>query len=293
MEKSQKKEILVSPIEHKSVLNPIRYLAKKGYKITFLKVDKNGLVDINDLKNKLSSQTAIVSVIYANNETGVIQKIPQIKEVLKEYDVPLFSDTAQAVFKTDINTANLDFFCGSGHKFNALRGTGFLVKKQDIEPLIHGGGQEEGLRSGTQNTIGIISMIEAAKHWIQNSQKYQDHLKNLQNIFEKNLKEKVPEIKIVSENVNRLPNITSVIFPKVDAQSMVIALGQRGVFVSSGSACSSGTPTPSHVLLSYGYSEKEALRAVRFSFGIENTEEEILEVVDIIYETFKMLYDFA
>ncbi len=293
MEKTDRKEILISPIEHKSVLNPAKYLAKKGYKITYLKVNKNGLIDLEDLKQKLSKNVALAAVIYANNETGVIQDVKSIKKLLNEFDVPLFSDTAQAVFKTEVPFEYMDFFCGSGHKFNALRGIGFFVKKRDIEPLIHGGGQEEGFRSGTQNTAGILSIHEAGRIWTENQKEYHTHLKNLQSIFEKNLKEKIPEIKIVSENVERLPNISLVIFPKVDAQSMVVALGQRGIYVSSGSACSSGTPTPSHVLLSYGYSPEEALRAVRFSFGVENTEEEILQAVDTVVDIFKTLYEFV
>ena len=137
----------------------------------------------------------------------------------------------------------------------------YAKNKDFITPLLHGGGQEQGLRSGTQNVSGILSLDKAIKIWAESKNNFCEEIKNLRNNFEEKLKELIPDIKIVSKNVDRVCHISNIIFPKVDAQSMLLALSSRGVFVSSGSACSSGTPVPSHVLLSYGYSEEEALRS--------------------------------
>ncbi|RMA96009.1 cysteine desulfurase family protein [Hydrogenothermus marinus] len=288
---NEKDEIIVSPIEHKSVLVPIKFLAKNGYKIRFLNLNKNGLIDIDDLKSKISKKTALVAVIHGNNETGVIQDIESIGKICKEKEIPFFSDIVQTFLKEDINAEYIDFLSVSGHKINALKGIGFLYKGKDITPLLHGGGQEEGFRSGTQNTTGILSLGMAIEKWIENKEKYRNMLKKLRDNFEEKLKEKIPDIEIVSENTKRVSHISNIIFPKVDAQSMLLALSSKGVYVSSGSACSSGTPTPSHVLLAYGYSEEEALRSLRFSFDIFSTEEEVDIAVNIIYDTFKNLYE--
>ena len=287
-----KEEILISPIEHKSVLVPAKFLAQYGFKIKFLKIDKNGRIDLEYLKKNISKRTALVCVIHANNETGVIQDISSISRICKEYDVLFFSDTVQSFLKEDFNSLDLDFFTISSHKINSLKGCGLLYVKdtQSITPLLHGGGQEHGIRSGTQNVEGILSFGIAFKKWVENKNSFIDKLKSLRDLFEKSIKEKIPDVEIVSKNTDRICHISNIIFPKVDAQSMIAALSSRGIYVSSGSACTSGTPTPSHVLLAYGYSEEEALRSIRFSFGIHNTSEEITEGIEIISKVFNMLY---
>ena len=293
--KKDKDEILISPIEHKSVLIPAKFLTRFGFKLKYLKVDKNGKLDLDDLKNKITSKTAIVCVIHANNETGVLQDIEKIGKICSEKGTLFFSDIVQSFLKEDINTENIDFLTISGHKINALKGIGILYAKNKdfITPLLHGGGQEHGLRSGTQNVSGILSLDKAIKIWAENKDNFYEKIKNLRNNFEEKLKELIPDIKIVSKNVDRVCHISNIIFPKVDAQSMLLALSSRGVFVSSGSACSSGTPTPSHVLLSYGYTEDEALRSLRFSFGVYNKFEEVNEAVMIIKDVFDKLYLFS
>ncbi len=289
---SKKDEIIISPIEHKSVLNPAKFLVKNGFKLKFLKVDKNGIIDLDNLKQKISSKTALVAVIHGNNETGVVQDIEKIGKLCKEKEILFFSDTVQSFLKEDVNLEYIDFLSVSGHKLNALKGIGFLFKKNDITPLLHGGGQEDGFRSGTQNTTGILSLGIALEKWMNNKDRYIKHLSSLRTTFENILKEKIPEIMIVSEKVKRLPHISNIIFPKVDAQSLLLALNNKKIYVSSGSACSSGTPTPSHVLLSYGYSEDEALRSLRFSFGIDNSLEEVYETADTLVDIFKAIYEF-
>jgi cysteine desulfurase len=290
----EKNEIIISPIEHKSVLNPVKFLQKKGFNVKFLKIDKNGLIDIDDLKSKISSKTLFVSVIHGNNETGVLQDIQEIGKICKKNECYFFSDVVQSFCKEKLNLEYLDFFSVSGHKINAPKGVGLFYKKDDIPivPLLFGGGQEKGLRSGTENVAFIKFLSDAVKIWNENNEEKVLFLKKLRDKFESLLRNEIPEIEIVSEDVNRLPNISAVIFPKVDAQSMVIGLDSEGLMVSSGSACSSGTPTPSHVLLAYGYSEKEALRYVRFSFGLMNSEEEIFESVKKVKSVFDKMYNF-
>ena len=290
----QKNEILISPIEHKSVLNPVKFLQKKGFKVKFLKIYKNGLIDIDDLKNKINSKTLFVGIIHGNNETGVLQDIEKIGKICKEKEVFFFSDVVQTFCKEKINLDYLDFFSVSGHKINAPKGIGLFYKNKDtqIVPLLFGGGQEKGLRSGTENVAFIKFLADAVKIWNENNQQKISYLKEIRDEFENQLQKEIPEIEIISKSVSRVPNISAVIFPKVDAQSMVIGLNSENVMVSSGSACSSGTPTPSHVLLSYGYSEKETLRYVRFSFGLMNKKEEIYESVKRIKTVFDKLYNF-
>ena len=290
----EKNEIIISPIEHKSVLNPVKFLSKKGFSVKFLKVDKNGIVDLDDLRKKISQKTLFVGVIHGNNETGVLQDLKIIGNICKEKEVYFFSDTVQTFCKEKVDLNFIDFFSVSGHKINAPKGIGLFYKNKntDIVPLLFGGGQERGLRSGTENVAFIKFLSDAVSIWNKDNQEKISFLKELRDTFEFLLKKEIPDIKIISENVSRIPNISAVIFPKVDAQSMVIGLNSENIMVSSGSACSSGTPTPSHVLLAYGFSEKEALRYVRFSFGLMNKKEEIPVAVEKIKQVFKRLYEF-
>ncbi|WP_297887275.1 cysteine desulfurase family protein [Sulfurihydrogenibium sp.] len=286
-----KNHIITTPIEHKSVLMPLRQLSKKGYKVDFVKVDKNGVVDLDHLKSLITTKTLLVCVIHGNNETGVLQNLKEIGKICKEKDVVFFTDTVQSFCKENIPIEYVDMFSVSGHKINAPKSIGILYKKENIklQPIIFGGGQEKGLRSGTQSPPLVHSLYMAIDYWQKNKEDLVNHLNSLRYTFEKKIKENIPNLHIVGENVSRLPNITNVIFPKVDAQSLIIALDTQGIEVSSGSACSSGTPTPSHVLTAYGYSEKEALSSVRFSFGIFNTLEDIDIAVEKITDIYKDL----
>ena len=287
-----KDEILLSPIEHKSVLYPAMFLKRKGYKIRFIKVDTSGRVDLDDLKKKISNKTLFVGVMHVNNETGVIQDIEAVGKICRENGVLFFSDVVQSFGRIDIPFSNLDFFSVSGHKINAPKGVGFFRKSGDLIPLLHGGGQEFGVRSGTENTIGILSIKEALNIWLKRKESFITKSVKLENILVKQLKEHIPEIKVVAEGC-KVPYITTVLFPGVEGQEMVMALGRAGVDLSSGSACSTGSPMPSHVLLSCGFSEKEAMSGVRFSFGIETEEEDILKAVKEVIEIYKKLKRFT
>ncbi|SNZ09454.1 cysteine desulfurase [Persephonella hydrogeniphila] len=288
----EKNEIVLSPIEHKSVLNPVKYLIRKGFKVKFLKIDKNGIVDTDDLRKKISKSTLFVGVIHVNNETGVIQDVKEIGKVCREMEVFFFSDTVQSFGKVDIPFELIDFFSISGHKINAPKGVGIMKKSSDLVPLLHGGGQEFGIRSGTENTAGILALKEASEIWLNRKDIFIKKTIGLEKLLINKLKENIPEVKIVSEN-KKVPYITTVIFPEVKGHDMVIALGREGIAVSSGSACSSGSPLPSHVLTGYGYSEEEALSGVRFSFGWDTTEEDISIAVEKSTDIYKKLKRFT
>ncbi|RUM60343.1 MAG: cysteine desulfurase [Persephonella sp.] len=290
-----KNEIIVSPIEHKSVLNPIKFLAKKGYKVKFLRIDKNGLIDLDDLKKKISKKTLFVSVIHTNNETGVIQDINAIYEICKEKEVLFFSDIVQGFLKEDIDFKKIDFFTLSGHKFNAPKGIGIMKrdKSKKLTPLLFGGGQEFSIRSGTENIIFILAIVEAIKTWLEKRDLFINHLKELKKLFIEELKKAIPNIHIVSENVKTAPHTVNIIFPNIRAQDLVLFLNKNGIYVSSGSACSSGSLSPSHVLLAYGYSEKESLSSIRFSFGVNNKIKDVYKTVEALKEGIDKLYKFG
>lgn len=289
-----KRHILVSPIEHKSVLVPLSKLAKNGYSVEFLKVDRDGVVDIDHLRKSIRNDTLMVAVIHGNNETGVIQDIDTIGKIARHKGAFFFTDAVQSFLKTDINLDHVDFLSISGHKINAPKGIGLLYKNKEVKlnPLIYGGGQEKGLRSGTENTQLIASLADAVNIWHRNRQVYSHKLSSLRDMFENFILSELDGVTTVSKGANRLPNISNIIFNVVDAQSMVIALDGEGICVSSGSACSSGTPAPSHVLLAMGFSEKEALSSVRFSFGVYNTEEEVKQAAEKVVDIYRNLSSF-
>lgn len=291
----EKNHIVVSPIEHKSVLNPLKKLSSKGYKIDFIKVDKDGVIDIDHLKSLISEKTLIVIVMHGNNETGVVQDIRSIGKLCKEKDVLFFSDIVQSFLKEDIDTDYVDFLSVSGHKINAPKGIGLMFKRKDLplSPLIYGGGQEKGLRSGTENPQLILALADSAKIWKEKRGEFVSKLKSLRDYFEDRLRQEIEDISIVSGRTKRLPHISNIIFPKLDAQSLVMGLDSYDVCVSSGSACSSGTPAPSHVLSALGYSEKEALSSVRFSFGVDidyNQIEQVIEMIKNIYRELSFFF---
>ncbi|WP_029523281.1 cysteine desulfurase family protein, partial [Persephonella sp. KM09-Lau-8] len=179
----EKDHIIISPVEHKSVLMPVKYLTKKGYKVDFLKIDNQGKIDLDHLRRIITPKTLFVGVIHVNNETGVIQDITEIGKICREKEVPFFSDTVQSFGKVDIPFEYLDFFSISGHKINAPKGIGLLKinKNIDITPLLHGGGQENGFRSGTENVVGAIALKEATQNWIENEKIYGKSLKGWKN----------------------------------------------------------------------------------------------------------------
>ncbi|MDP5110513.1 MAG: cysteine desulfurase [Rickettsiaceae bacterium] len=277
-------EIFISATEHLSIYAHSKYLKN----ITIVKVDKNGILDIDDLVNKLKkskSAKKLLSVMLANNETGIIQPIKKICEIAHDYGALVHSDCVQAVGKIDVDMQDLgiDFLSISGHKFGGPMGSAALVARASVhlEPQIIGGGQERSLRSGTENVPAIVGFGFAAKLAKNELVERRAHMTKLQSKLEKLLLERGHLIEIAGADVERLPNTSLIFNLNKKAETQLIALDLQGVAVSSGSACSSGKSVPSHVLSAMGYKEDKIQSALRVSVGMDTKEADIDSFIEI------------
>lgn len=283
---SGKKHVITSEIEHPSILEPLKELEKSGIEITRLKVNNEGLINLNELKNAIKPETGLVTIIYANNEIGTIQRIQEIGKIARAHGVPFHTDACQApnYLPIDTKALNIDLMTLNGSKIYGPKGIGALYVKKGtpISPIIFGGDQQKGLRSGTQNTPAIVGFAKALKlahdHRAENSQKTE----KLANFFITELKKNLPNIKLKSPSNNRLPNILNITFPGIEGKELVFQLSAHGIYVSTGSACSTKKSTASHVLKAIGLTESEANSSIRFSFGKETTIDEIQSTLNIL-----------
>jgi cysteine desulfurase len=282
----KKKHIITSSVEHKAVLNTCKYLEKKGFEVTYLKVDKNGLIDVNELENSIRDDTFLVSIIYANNETGTVQDIKEIGEVCKRKGVIFHIDACQAGCYLDLDVKELDVGMMSlnGSKLYGPKGVGLLFVKKGLvlEPLIHGGGQENGMRSGTENVQGIIAFAKA----LEIARKKKDfeckRLIILREKFIEGIMDKVPNVVLNGHPSKRLPNNINLSFLDVEGESILLYLDEKGVYASTGSACASTSLEPSHVLIAMGVSQGVAHGSVRFTMGRETSVEDVDYVLEIL-----------
>ena len=278
------KHIITSKIEHPAVLACFKRLEQEGFDVTYLDVDSNGIIDMEQFRNALTSQTTLVSVMAVNNELGSIQPIREIAKFKKKYNFILHTDAVQAYTKIPYNLYNVaDLISLSGHKIHALKGVGALVIKKGIklEPFMLGGGQEGGFRSGTENVVGIASLAKAAT--LNNDA---DKIRNLRAL----LKAGISEIKGAKFNCyndgDSAPHILSVSFENVRGEVLMHTLEEKGIFVSTGSACHSNKFGESHVLSAIGLNKNEIGGTIRFSIGGLNTEEDIKYCVDVLKSEF-------
>ncbi len=282
-----KKHIITSTIEHPSVLAACRWLGKQGYKITWLPVDETGRVNPKDLADRITKETCLVTIMTANNETGSIQPVAELAGIAKERGVLFHTDAVQGAGKIplDVHALDVDLLSVSGHKLYGPKGVGALYVRKgvELEPIISGGGQEGGLRAGTENLIGITGFGKAAELAVKRLPEA-DRIRSMRDRLELGITKLIPEAKINGHKEERLPNTLNVSLPGMRGESVVLALDRKGVALSSGSACRSGSPEPSHALLAMGLSEEEAHCALRFSLGIENSEEEIGLTLSILNE---------
>jgi len=285
-----KRHIITSSIEHPSVLNTIRWLEKNGYKITYLPVDSTGIVDPNDLKKSISSETCLVSVMLANNETGSIQPIKELATITREYSLIFHTDAVQAAGKIPIDVVDLgvDLLTISGHKFYGPKGIGalFVRKGVKIESLIHGGSQENRLRAGTENVLAIVGLGKASDLGVQRLPEMKK-IGQLRDKLERGIKDLVPEYKLNGHPKNRIPVTLNLTLPGMRGESIVLAMDQKGISLSSGSACRAGSPKPSHALLAMGLSEEDAHCSLRFSLGIHSTDAEIIRTLKCLSDVIK------
>lgn len=281
---SRKKKVLISSIEHPCILYQIEKLSKLGYEVQKIPVSKNGLVDINFVNDNLDFDTAICSVMLANNETGVIQNLKEISEICKEKEVYFHCDAVQSIGKMELSFSEIDAdsFSFSAHKFYGLKGIGALVYQQKPKPIFVGGMQEKELRAGTENILGIFSFVEGLKLTLETQSQEILRLQKLKSKLERELKNLSQNVEIIAENSPRLSNTTCVILKGIPNHVLVHKLSQKGIYISRGAACHSGVWEPSHVLLAMGYSHELAECGVRISMGIFTEEEHILEITNVL-----------
>jgi len=280
-----KRHIVTSRVEHPAVKNLYETLSKKGYRASFVPVDRRGRLDIDYLYDSLSDDTAIVSLMWGNNETGVIFPVEEISREVKSRGILFHTDAVQTVGKIPINVAEsgVDMLSLSGHKFHAPKGIGalYIRKGTKFSPFLIGGHQERGRRGGTENTASIIGVGKAAElaaaHLAQNSY---ERVSRLRDRLEQTLLDKITNAMINGDPANRLPNTTSIAFEYVEGEAILLMMNEHGICASSGSACTSGSLEPSHVLRAMGVPFTAAHGSIRFSLSRYNTEKEI----DIILE---------
>lgn len=282
------KHIITVSTEHKAVLDTCKYLESKGFEITYLPVQPNGLIDLAVFEQSLRPDTILVSVMYVNNETGVIQPIKEIASITHKKGALFMTDATQAVGKIafDVNDLGIDLLCFSGHKIYAPKGNGALFvrqrgKKVKLTPQIHGGGHELGFRSGTLNVPGIIALGKACEIASQEMEQNQARISKLRNNLESELL-KLPNTLLIGDKTNRIYNTTNICFKGQDANVMIGRM--KDFAVSNGSACSSAVIEPSYVLKAMGLSDDDAFASLRFSLGKYNTNEDVDTVINKIKE---------
>ena len=282
--RNRKNHIITSSIEHPAILATCEWLRGYGFEITLLPVDKNGLVDPDDLLKSITGKTCLVSIMSANNEIGTIQPIAKLASIAREHGVLFHTDAVQAAGKiqVDVEALGVDFLSLSAHKIHGPKGSGALYIRRDgcLDPLIHGGKQERGVRAGTENTFGIVGFGRASELATMNLPTMKKVSEMRDRLAEK-IMELVPDAWINGHITERLPNTLNMTLPGIRGESLVLALDQQGVSLSSGSACRSGSPKPSHVLLAIGLSEEDAHCSIRLSLGASNSFDQIERVTNI------------
>lgn len=285
--------LITSAIEHHAVLNVFRALEKEGFSVTYLPVDQNGVVDSDELKKALRPDTTFVSIMHANNETGVIEPIADLARIAHESGAVFHTDAVQTVGKIpiDVNTLGVDLLSASAHKFYGPKGVGFLYvrKGTPLVPQILGGHQERGRRAGTENIPGIVGMAKACEIAAQEMEGEAQRIGILRDILEQELEERISNILIVGRGAPRLYNTSLVLVAHVEGESLLLHLDFEGICVSSGSACTSSSLEPSHVLLAHGYPHEFVHGSIRFSLGKWTKEEEISHVVTVFPEIVERL----
>jgi len=280
------KHIITSQIEHPSVINPIKSLERQGFKVTWLPVDKYGLVDPALMEKAITKQTVLISIMTANNEIGTIEPIAELAQIARKHEVYFHTDAVQAVGKLDIDVKEMsvDFLSLSGHKLYAPKGVAATYIREGISvcPLLQGGHQERGLRGGTENTLGIIALGKACEVAMRDRQENVERIWKLREKLRIGILEKISEVIINGHPEKVLPTTLSVIFRYIEGESILLRLSAEGIAVSTGSACASGTLEPSHVLLAIGLPHELAHGTIRFSFGIENTGEDIDYTLEVL-----------
>ncbi len=286
--KNKGNHIITSKIEHPAVLETCKQLAKEGFEVTYIGVNENGIVDLEELKKSIKPTTTLITIMFANNEIGTLQPIKEIGKIAKEQNIIFHTDAVQAVGSVKINVKelNVDSLSLSAHKFYGPKGIGVLYVKKGIQfnKFINGGHQERNKRAGTENVAGIVGLAKAMELSYQNLEEHNNKIKKLRDYYVEQVKEKIPYIKINGDMEKRLPGNSNISFRFIEGEGLLLNLDLKGICASSGSACTSGSLDPSHVLLAIGLPHEIAHGSLRVSIGKYNTKEEIDYVVESLVE---------
>lgn len=286
--KAKGNHIITSSIEHPAIMSTCQQLEKEGFEVTYLPVDSDGLVSVEDLRAAIKDTTILVSIMTANNEIGTIQPIAELGAVAKEKGILFHTDAVQAIgnVKIDVNEMNIDMLSLSAHKFYGPKGVGalFIRKGVKINNLIHGGHQERGKRASTENVPGIVGLAKAIEIATENLEEYNKKLISLREKTIEGIMAKVPYVKLNGHRHQRLPGNVNFSFQFIEGESLLLMLDMKGICGSSGSACSSGSLDPSHVLMAIGLTHEIAHGSLRLTFGEENSEEDVDYILSVIPE---------
>jgi len=293
----EKRHLITTRVEHPAVGNLSTYLGRKGYRVTELPVDREGRLDLDELRESITDETTLVTIMYANNETGVIFPIDEIGEILKAKGIAFHTDAVQAAGKIPLNLkkSTVDMLSISGHKLHAPKGIGVLYirKGTKFSPFLIGGHQEKGRRGGTENVPYIIGLGKACELAKKNLDEENTRVKALRDYLEAKLLEKIPNTLVNGDRKNRLPNTVSVSFEYVEGESILLLLSDLGICASSGSACTSGSLEPSHVLRAMGVPFTAAHGSIRFSLSVYNTKEEMDYIIEHLPPIIQRLRDIS
>ena len=289
--KEKGNHIITTKIEHPAILNTCETIEKEGFKITYLSVDNNGEISLEELENAITNETILISIMFANNEIGTIQPIKEIGNIAKKHNIIFHTDAVQAVgnVRIDVKDMNIDMLSMSAHKFYGPKGVGALYVRSGIEfqKFQDGGHQERDKRAGTENVAGIVGLGKAIELAYRNFDEYNKKLIGLRDYCISQIKEKIPEAKLNGHEIRRLPGNINMLFESADAEALLWKLDKKGICISTGSACSSGKAAPSHVLMSIGLSKKLANGSIRITLGDDNTKEDIDYLVESLVEIVK------
>lgn len=291
------RHIITTKIEHHAVLHACGYLEKNGYEVTYLDVDRDGILDPEALKEAIRPDTVLISVMFANNEIGTIQPIREIGAIARERGILFHTDAVQAFgqIPIDVEEMHIDMLSASAHKLNGPKGTGMLYIRSGlkIRSFIHGGAQEKGARAGTENVPGIVGFAAAVRRALSRMEEKAGRERELRDYLIRRIEGEIPYCRLNGHREKRLPGNVNISFRFIEGESLLIMLDMRGVCASSGSACTSGSLDPSHVLLAIGLEHEEAHGSLRMTLSEENTQEELDEVVGHLAEIVQRLRDMS
>ena len=285
--------IITTSIEHPAIINSCKFLEGLGFEVTYLDVDEYGQISLDELKKAIKDTTILISIMYANNEIGTIEPIYEIAKIAKEKNIYFHTDAVQAIgnVKIDVKKLGIDLLSLSGHKFYAPKGVGALYIRNGvkIDNFIHGGGQELKKRAGTENVAGIVGLGKAIEIAYEKFDETNKKIIKLREKLINGIIERIPNVKLNGHRTERLPGNVNFSFDSIEGESLLLMLNMKGISASSGSACSSGATTPSHVLTAIGLDSDTAHGALRLTIGTENTEEEIEYVLDVLTQAVERL----